>query len=344
MYKSANIKISIIIPIYNCQSCLRRCLESIVQQTYANIQIILIDDGSSDKSGEICDEAAHTDSRILVIHKKNAGVSAARNTGLEHAVGEYIMFCDSDDYPEPQWCEKMLELAILFPNHLPLSNYFRESLGTSSTNFSEKCNKINRTLPPSELFALYELELINIPWNKIYRRDIIQNASLRFNEALSLGEDLLFVLDYLIHVNEGFVFSQLPLYHYSIGNPTSLSAKYHPNLMQTYRVIFARLMEHMHSTPNAWEKYAGNYWYSYFWAIDRVFSNTFSPPNTASYWKKIKYNAEIFHSTCFAQAKSHIRRGNINILQYWGLKSNSYIMYSISKIFSEMCSKIIHGK
>ena len=104
-------KISIIIPVYNVESYLRECLDSVINQTYNNLEIILIDDGSPDNCGFICDEYAEKDSRIIVIHKENAGVGAARNDGLDMVTGEWITFVDSDDWIEPDYCENFIQFA-----------------------------------------------------------------------------------------------------------------------------------------------------------------------------------------------------------------------------------------
>ena len=102
-----NETISIIIPVYNVEKYLNKCLNSVIEQTYKNIEVILIDDGSTDNSGKICDEYAKNDIRIKIIHQQNGGVSTARNNGLEHATGKYITFVDSDDYIEKEMIETM---------------------------------------------------------------------------------------------------------------------------------------------------------------------------------------------------------------------------------------------
>ena len=97
--------ISIIIPVYNAEKYLKKCLDSVINQTYKNLEIILVDDGSTDKSPEICDKYAEKDSRIIVLHKENGGVSSSRNAGLDIFKGEYLSFVDSDDYVEPDYIE-----------------------------------------------------------------------------------------------------------------------------------------------------------------------------------------------------------------------------------------------
>ena len=100
--------ISIIVPVYNAEKTLTRCVEALLGQTYSNIEILLIDDGSKDRSLDICREFARKDPRLKVIYKKNGGVSSARNAGLDTATGTYVMFCDSDDWVESDWCETLL--------------------------------------------------------------------------------------------------------------------------------------------------------------------------------------------------------------------------------------------
>ena len=107
MLETHDEKISVIVPVYNIEKYLRKCIDSILSQTYENIEVILVDDGSTDNCGAICDEYAKIDPRIIVIHKKNAGVSAARNTGIMQCIGEYVFFVDSDDYLPIDSIEKL---------------------------------------------------------------------------------------------------------------------------------------------------------------------------------------------------------------------------------------------
>ena len=107
------IDISIIVPVFKAETFINRCVDSILAQSFSNFELILIDDGSPDKCPEICDEYSKKDKRIRVIHKTNAGVSAARNTGIKVAKGKWLMFCDSDDYVSSNWCEKMYNSAII---------------------------------------------------------------------------------------------------------------------------------------------------------------------------------------------------------------------------------------
>ena len=125
--------ISVIVPIYNVEQYLEKCIESIISQTYKNLQIILIDDGSNDKSGKICNKYAEKDKRVVVIHKENAGVSEARNTGLDNAKGEWITFVDADDWIEEEYCQRLYNLVIETNSDVALCGYNRV-VGTKKEN------------------------------------------------------------------------------------------------------------------------------------------------------------------------------------------------------------------
>ena len=193
--------ISIIVPIYKAESFLSRCIESVFAQTYRNWELLLIDDGSPDKSGEICDEYALKDSRIRVFHKSNGGVSSARNPGLDNAEGEWISFLDSDDYLQPSFLEKLT--GYYSTAELIISGSKR--FGYEDTEYyipqdklyskSEFVNGIFKRDPALNVIFC----TISYPWGKILKRDIIIHHQLRFNESMKLSEDTCFMLEYLSH-------------------------------------------------------------------------------------------------------------------------------------------------
>lgn len=183
--------ISIIVPVYNSEQTLNRCVDSILVQSFSDWELLLINDGSTDKSGRICDQYAAIDKRIKVFHKKNGGVSSARNMGLDHAKGQWITFVDSDDsltdYAfELNWND-ICEDLILFPFYF---NYRDGSLEL----FSLRTSGIIKNLIP-----FFEKEfaqiIFRVPWSKLYRNELIGN--LRFDEKIKCGEDTLFVINYL---------------------------------------------------------------------------------------------------------------------------------------------------
>ena len=208
-----SVCISVIIPIYNTEKYLDACITSIVNQTYSALQIILVDDGSPDKCGIICDTWVKKDNRIQVIHQENAGVSAARNAGLQIARGELISFVDSDDvlplnaYEQllSSWNEKDLTMGGMA---------LMEEDGTSIP-----CEQI---FPPDaypiedfikELFREKQFCYLGYLWDKLLKRAIIQDNNIRFDPAIKLNEDRLFLLEYLLHCSS-MSFCNAVIYYY----------------------------------------------------------------------------------------------------------------------------------
>lgn len=181
--------ISIIVPVYKVEKYIHRCIKSILFQTFSNFELILIDDGSPDKSGIICDEYAKKDKRIKVFHQKNGGVSNARNNGIEHAQGTWISFIDSDDYIEKAYYEHLIQFSnndwIIggFKTELHIEKL--KKISYSETDFGEFWD--------SHFHRLYS----TVPWGKLYKKEIIQNNHIQFDTQIRLGEDLIFNLEYV---------------------------------------------------------------------------------------------------------------------------------------------------
>ena len=178
--------ISIIVPVYNAEKTLERCVRSLMAQTYGNIEILLVNDGSRDQSPAICQRFAQEDGRIRVIDKPNGGVSSARNAGLDAARGEYLMFCDSDDWVEPDWCESMVSLCG--PGDMVICEIDRNG------QIAE--HDVEQEDAPRNKILHYPL-LASSPVNKLFDTAVIRQSGLRFREGLYVGEDLCFVLAYL---------------------------------------------------------------------------------------------------------------------------------------------------
>lgn len=336
--------ISIIVPIYNCAGSIRKCVSSIQRQTWPDLELILADDGSTDGSGQLCDRFASEDARIHVFHKPNGGVSSARNMGLDHAQGEYVMFCDSDDWVEPEWCEQLYLAAVENPGCLPVCNYYRSASEYETINREEQCGNAEEHIEKADFFSLNRYELLGIPWNKIYLRSILEDNHIRFQTDLSLGEDLVFNLDYLHCHPGGYVFINQPLYHYSVGSTDSLSSKYYSDLPEIYGKIYSRVKDELLSIPGAYEKWALEYAHSRFFAFDRVFRNTWSKKNKISRLHKWQYNACQFHSEEFQKCRQAISKHYINRLQFYGLQTNSFLIYWITVVITEALSRLRHHK
>lgn len=212
--------ISVIIPVYNCEKYLETCIDSVINQTYKDLQIILIDDGSTDQSSNICDKYAKTDSRIEVYHTKNQGVSAARNYGLSKVYGEYISFIDADDFLEITMYDTIIKN---FDNktEIIICNFsiIKENLKNNSNDIPNITLQKNACI--KEL--LLNRYLIGALWNKVFRYNIIKD--IRFNEKFAIGEDLLFQYNLIKNIESAkFISERLYNYRVSQNNATNKSS------------------------------------------------------------------------------------------------------------------------
>ena len=225
------MKISVIVPVYNVSKYLSFCIESIINQTYKNLEIVLINDGSSDDSGKICDKYAKKDERIKVIHQKNMGVSNTRNLGIKLSSGEYLTFVDSDDVLN----YKCIELLI---SKISENTFV---MGKISLFEKEILNNNNRDkdfeLSDNNLIILAEMRIINSPCCRLYNTKILKDNNILFDNNLSLGEDLLFNLEYMNYVNRVYILNQ-NLYYYRRLNNDSLSSKYNKNMKEIQLLLF----------------------------------------------------------------------------------------------------------
>lgn len=257
-------EITIIVPVYNVEKYIRRCIDSLITQTFKSIEILLIDDGSKDNSGAICDEYALKDDRVKAIHKKNGGVSSARNVGLDNATGTYIMFCDPDDYVDPTWCEKMYSVISGAANDICFGscgfNRVDISTGKAVSIVALMDSKQKTCAPLSEaLLFIYEHGLFRTVWSSIFREEKIKDHNLRFDEALSRNEDTLFILHYLQDVGGKVGFTCEPLYNYSVGLATSLTHKNPANFWEIELRWLSELKELMRKNNILYSAYQEKY-------------------------------------------------------------------------------------
>lgn len=208
------VDVSIIVPVYNAQKTLERCIESVLRQTYENYELLLVDDGSTDASGKICDKYAQADSRVRVIHKENTGVSDTRNMAIECAEGEYIQFIDSDDWIIPEATALLYHAAADNGCELVISDFYR----VINERVSQKGNIEEEGILTREAFAAYMMDkpadfYYGVLWNKLFRRDIIEKFHLRMDKEISWCEDFMFNLEYIRHISRAYVL-KIPTYYY----------------------------------------------------------------------------------------------------------------------------------
>ncbi len=233
------IPVTVIIPVYNSESHLRRCIKSILAQTHGDFELILVNDGSTDNSGTVCDEYANSDGRIKVIHQENAGASSARNVGINLSQGEWIVFVDADDEVTPLYLESLLSgkmssgcpslvmqgLTKIYPDgHQDLLD-----LGTS---VAEKKEMVR-------LFSEQPIYEFGFTVGKLYNRSILKNNHIYFDTSLHYAEDMIFMLQYLMYI-DAVVFIPGSNYLYHV-NTSSLSQRY--NSHESEFLCFERFIE-----------------------------------------------------------------------------------------------------
>lgn len=197
-----NPAVSVIVPVYNVEPYLARCLDSILAQTFTDFELLLIDDGSPDRSGEICEAYAKKDTRIRVLHQQNGGVGRARNTGLDHARGQYVVFVDSDDWALPDYLRDLYHDVC---KHAGVGLIIHGAHMVSSQNEPLKDFLFPDVYLPyqrfGEAFTEYELLHWGFPWGKIYNKSVLDEHNIRFDEDIHCREDTLFMLRYLFFCN-----------------------------------------------------------------------------------------------------------------------------------------------
>ncbi len=227
-----NDLISVIVPVYNVQKYLPRCIESILNQSYKDIELILVDDGSPDNSGDICDYYAKKDSRVVVIHKENGGASSARNAGLDVAKGKFINFVDSDDYIPNDSLENLINLQKENDADLVCCTYERylQNNKIVPVKFYDKFFNIEKV--DYEGINILLSDLFRGPWAKLFKNSIIKVNNILFDEKIKIGEDTIFVYSYL-NKSKNIRCSNLLVYKYIINNASAMRSR-HENF---YRYI-----------------------------------------------------------------------------------------------------------
>lgn len=216
MSKQNHPLVSVIIPVYNVEKYLNECLDSVVNQTYKNLEIILVNDGSTDRSGNICDEYASGDTRIKVIHKKNSGVSAARNVGIEHSNGEYITFVDSDDFIDTKAIEHLVENAKKYNSDITIGDHIVYHSNGYQVCHSAEDIMVNSSFDVKTVSAdtIYKLlTQLSSACTKLYKKSLITKNHIIFPVNIKIGEDFEFLAKALINA-KGIVYIDKSVYFY----------------------------------------------------------------------------------------------------------------------------------
>lgn len=229
--QSNRVRVSAIMPVYNVAGFVRRAVESILAQDLPEIELICVDDGSRDGSGEILDELAKADPRLRVIHQVNAGAAAARNAAIAVAQGEYLYFCDGDDWAEPDMLRRMVECADETHAELVVTGFYIDTYSDETHFIRERIHRLDAQLNQAEFrraaYDYFDCNLLYPPWNKLYRSSVLQQRGIRFRDVKM--DDFPFNLDYIRDVDRVAVLDAA-FYHFTRARADSETQRYYPEL------------------------------------------------------------------------------------------------------------------
>lgn len=232
-------QVTVVICAYNSENTIAKCIKSVSNQSYKNLQILVVNDGSTDNTLNVCEELVKRDPRIIIVNQSNSGVSAARNKGLVNATGYYVTFVDGDDYLENDHIEKLISRAD--GNKLVITGYYYDLLDSNGrlVRRTEKKEDFSREYFLNDLANLYTKELLAVVWNKLYVTSMINEHNIRFDENIRLGEDFLFNLNYLSCCRiDSFFVCKDTTYHYINQKRERLSSSYNEHFIDIQNTIF----------------------------------------------------------------------------------------------------------
>lgn len=342
-----NCKISVIVPVYNCEKYLERCVNSILNQTYTNLEVILVDDGSPDNAGSLCDQFASYDNRVKVIHQENSGVSVARNNGIKIATGKWVSFIDSDDYILPDTYAELLWAGEKNDVDLVLSDLSmsqgEEKINVKinlEPNFIYNEESIKKDILPRfthgghENIGLFELK------TKLYRLSIIKERNVLFPEQLSWSEDCYFSVKYMANV-ETLIYVDKEFYVY-VPLPGGLYSRFNKDgYIESVKIykIFSELIKEYDIQNINYENRAQTFIYQISWFLYRT-KGRISDKKQRKELQKAVLSCEGVReilTECLGLLTSFDRRMAKAILS----KRRSYAMFIIDFVYSGKKDKLL---
>lgn len=353
-------KLSVVVPVYNVEKYIGEMIESLQNQTLRDLEIILVDDGSPDCSGVICDEYAAKDDRIKVIHKPNGGVGAARNDGMDAATGEWIVFCDSDDWVEPDAFEKLVaageengadvvfgDANLVYGEHVQKAQFYKDEFVTSDRKRIDQliAADFSRTYcyNPPEAGPAFGY---GGPWNKVVRRQLMLDNGIRFDlRVKGIFDDILYTA-YIFAAANTIAYVHVPVYNYrQLGS--SITHSYKANLLEINEAIFTAWREFM-------DKYGkdGQFEKPFYANVIRRFKSTlglyfFSEKNTKPFAEQCKelnaLMAQEPYCTAIRNVDSSKLHNNYDKLIWQATKTKSattvYLVYRLSLLIKRVREK-----
>ena len=319
--------ISVVVPVYNAGKTIERCVDSISSQSFSDLEIILVNDGSTDDSGRICDALAACDNRIQVFHKENCGVSAARNSGIKLATGEYLLFVDSDDYIPLDFCSKLIEAK----KNWGQDTFVWTALQVVSENNTITEQKFHYENEPFSLLTRKDVlklsmkYLLNSPVNKIYSLKLIHEHHLFMDENICIGEDLLFNLHYLNQAGECKVVVLNDLSYYYVRNgEKSLDHGYRKN----YYIIHKGILQILWDYCKEWQVSPEDiplYYLRYWEYMQSALRNNECQDAKLNWFQKMHANSRILSNPKFQESLTY-QRGSMGRGSYLTLRSRCFFL------------------
>lgn len=233
-------KVSVIIPAYNAGLYLEKCVESILNQTYSNVEVIIINDGSNDMTGEIADRLKNKDDRVVVIHNQNKGVSASRNDGLQKSTGDYVVFVDADDFLSEDYIDYMLMMVKITGSDFCLS----KNCYTKANEQQIHDDKVEKISSADAIALLLSPQVIVGCWNKIFKKDFLLKNGLTFSTTLFYGEGLTFIVEAAQAASSVGVGNR-KVYYYRRNNEASATTKFNIEKMRNGEIALQKLKENI---------------------------------------------------------------------------------------------------
>lgn len=326
--------ISIIVPIYKVEKYLDKCVNSILNQTYKDLEIILVDDGSPDNSPKMCDDFAKQDSRIKVIHKSNGGLMSARQAGLRIANGEYVGFVDGDDWIEPDMYMHFYKAICDYQPDMAVSEFYFETgdeIDISKQNLSKpfftKDEMINKIYPNMLFKAPYYNFGINpCCWSKIYKKELLESCLYSISTEIKIGEDTAFTYPCLIKA-ESVAYIDKPCYHYLDSRDGSMTSSYDADMENTILIPFEILKKVF---AESGYNFANSLDYYLFYLIEFIIRNEAAFSNKKSKKEIIQTIKNFTHNKELVLALNNINPADLPLrkkflLTFIKMKSNEFI-------------------
>lgn len=324
--------ISIVVPVYNAERSIHKCIDSIVNQTFEDLEIILVNDGSKDNSGLICDEYAKKDNRIKVVHKENGGVSSARNSGLDIMTGQYFCFIDSDDYIEKDMIEKLYKAISESGAEIAICGYKRFCNNEIKCHYENKGDIVGK-IGIADFVAKNCLNwLVSTPWAKLYTTTYLSNV--RFDESMSLGEDTKFNLNFFEYIEKITIVDEC-LYCY-VDTEGSLTNTYKEGyfdaICKLYKVVAEFIQNH---SVNGKKIYININYKIFFYSYKFINANI----ERTGFIQQIKFINQICRSSLLQKAVQNLPPLSLYEKLYaWGLRKRlALYLWGLSIICLNRC-------